>query len=65
MRTIIIFILVIMAQTTEVDNLNLLLPQLREPSFELPLQLVTAKNDCFIWTSSDTQILAVNPYQLK
>lgn len=65
MRPILIFLLVILAQTTEVDNLNLLLPQLREPSFELPLQLVTAKNDCFTWASSDTQILAVKPVQVQ
>lgn len=65
MRTLIFLFLCVLALSTEVDNLNLLLPQLREPSFELPLQLVTAKNDCFIWTSSDNQILSVQPYQIK
>ena len=29
------------------------------------LQLVTAKNDCFTWASSDTQILAVKPVQVQ
>jgi len=65
MRNIIIFIILAIAYSAEVDNLNILLPQLKEPSFELPLQLITAKNDCFIWNSSDIQILTVNPVQIS
>jgi hypothetical protein len=63
---IIILSLAIFAQsTTEVDNLNLLLPELKDSSRTLPLQLITAKGGCYTWASSAPSILSVKPHENK
>ncbi len=44
--------------TSEVDNLNLLLPELGDSSRSLPLQLITAQGGCYSWTSSAPNALS-------
>ncbi len=63
---IIILSFALVAQaTTEVDNLNLLLPELKDSSLQLPLQLITAQGACYLWSSSVPEVLSVSLHDQK
>jgi hypothetical protein len=57
--------LLVISSPTEVDNLNILLPQLQETAPILPLQLLTAQDGCYHWTSSLPNIIQVSPHNPK
>lgn len=59
MRPLLALLLLVLAATTEVDNLNLLLPELAHASPILPLQLITAQGGCYRWASSAPDVLTV------
>ena len=59
------FTLLVLVTPAEVDNLNILLPQLQEAPPTLPLQLVTAQDGCYHWTSSLPNIIHVESHQPK
>lgn len=57
--------LLAISSCTEVDNLNILLPQLQEPIPTFPLQLITAQDGCYHWTSSLPTTIKVSPHSPK
>jgi hypothetical protein len=59
MRLVLFLLLLTFIVATEVDNLNVLLPELKLATTILPLQLITAQGGCYHWTSSAPEILAV------
>jgi len=64
---ILVFLLAILTITspTEVDNLNILLPQIEKPIPIFPQQLVTATDGCYHWVSSLPNIVSVTPHNPK
>ena len=64
---ILVFLLAILTITspTEVDNLNILLPQIEKPIHTFPQQLVTATDGCYHWTSSLPNIVSVTAHNPK
>jgi hypothetical protein len=60
MAVLLLLLAVATAPTTEVDNLNLLLPELADPARDLPLQLITAAGGCYSWTSSAPNVVSAS-----
>jgi hypothetical protein len=58
MAVLLVAVLVGCLATSEVDNLNLLLPELGDSSRALPLQLITAQGGCYSWASSAPNALS-------
>lgn len=57
--------LLVFSSPAEVDNLNILLPELEKPPLNLPLQLITAQDGCYHWKSSQPDIISVLPHLPK
>jgi hypothetical protein len=57
--------LLLLSAATEVDNLNILLPELRDSSSTLPLQLITAQAGCYTWTSSAPAVVSASLHEGK
>ena len=65
MIPILLLTLLALTSSTEVDNLNILLPQLQQPIPTFPVQLITAQDGCYHWASSKPEIVQVSPHNPK
>ena len=61
----IILTILTLTASTEVDNLNILLPQLQESIPTFPLQLITAQDGCYHWTTSEPKAISISPHNPK
>jgi hypothetical protein len=61
----IILSLLVLASPAEVDNLNILLPELQKQPHTMPLQLISAQDGCYYWKTSQPDIISVTTYLPK
>lgn len=65
MILVLLLSILVITSATEVDNLNILLPQIEKPIPNFPQQLITATDGCYHWTSSLPNVVSVAPHNPK
>lgn len=65
MILIIFFSILSLTSQAEVDNLNILLPQIDRSIPNFPQQLITATDGCYHWSSSLPNIISVTGHNPK